>query len=190
MDTQPTQPIQPPLSPTPPQPVQPTQPAAPTQAAPQVNPSSIQTPVRYTIGMLGKSTDGVLSFDGVSVVQLVDTTTNTIVFSKQLSELGRVSRAEWALYLTVPGISKKVAVLFGNDKRYIVENGAMMPFGIAGAIGGVLRSNQLNQRSGLETWVALFKANNMINNFSPNMAVVASIVIGIIIVVVSFVVSL
>ncbi len=166
MDTQPT-----------PQPQQ-TQPQA--QAA--NSNGAIQTEVQYSVGLLAKPAKAVISYDGNGLIQLVDSTTNTAVFSKHIHEMGKVTRAEYALYMTVPGIPKKVTVMFGNAKRYITENAAGMPFGVTGAVGGVLRSNQMNKESGIEHWVAIFKANGKISNFSPNMVVVVAVILGILIV--------
>lgn len=110
-----------------------------------------------------KAYKSVISYDGNGLIQLVYSTTNTAVFSKHIHEMGKVTRAEYALYLSVPGIPKKVAVMFGNARRYITENTAGMPFGVTGAVGGLLRSNQLNKENGIEHWVAIFKANGKIS---------------------------
>lgn len=159
-----------------------------TQAGPQAA-GVVTTDITYSVGLLTPPTAGTISFDGVNMVTLIDKKTGNTVFSMPIQHLGKVTRVEYALYVNVPGM-KRVTIMFGNPRRYLTENALAMPYGTAGAVTGVVRSNQMNQRSGLQQWALIFKQYGKIRNFSPNKVVVLGLIGGVVIFIIAALISL
>lgn len=134
----------------------------------------MQTPVQYTEGMVGRTEKGAtLSYDGTGSVTLTRAD-GSVVFTKAVTELGKVRRAEFGMYLKVDG--RLVFVMFGNPLKYIGKSAGIEAAGhalgaagsIAAGYGAVKAAQHDNTVSGLEDWVEMFQAHGVMGlNASP-----------------------
>lgn len=133
----------------------------------------LETPVQFADGLGRTQRGATLSFDGTSLVTLTRED-GTVRFSTPISSLGKVRRAEFALYFKVDG--KMVTAMFGNPLKYIGKNVGIEAAGRAGGTvtsvaagyGAVKASQKDNTASGLEAWVALLQEHGVMGlNASP-----------------------
>ncbi|PKQ25281.1 MAG: hypothetical protein CVT64_10665 [Actinobacteria bacterium HGW-Actinobacteria-4] len=120
-----------------------------------VNREPLATNVTYTSGMLGRPQPGMLVFDGVDTVTLI-ADDGAVVFSKSTSTLGRVRRAEYALYFK--GEGKTIAVMFGNALTYMAASGSLLQFGVVGAVLADRNAKGHTKASGMDEWESALKA--------------------------------
>lgn len=124
----------------------------------------METAISYTVGMLGKTKEGIILYDGKETVTLKDKTTGSVVFSEAFSKLKKVRRAEFALYFKSSG--KTIAVLYGDYKSYSANVGTALSYGFTGV--ATTRANTINDASGIEDWIKIFETAGIIGlNASP-----------------------
>lgn len=154
----------------------------PSQTQQPVASTPLSNEVKYSLSLLGVSKKGTLNYDGKGNVWLIDSSTQEVVFSQPITNLGKVRRAENGLYLKPAG--QFIFVMFGDAKDYAIQSGATMNLGLGGLIFSNVRANQLNKSSGLEIWVNLLQQAGVLSaNFSPNNMTKLAVKIGVIILV-------
>ncbi len=139
----------------------------------------------YNVGWLTKNKRGTLQYNpSTQQITLTDKATLQMVFTRSVTSFTSIQRAENALYFRFD--SKTVGVSFGNLMEYMLRAGASMNLGAAGTAVTQHEANSLNQKSGIDDWVALLQQLNVsMTNFSPNRSmklafIIAAIVIGLV----------
>lgn len=162
--------VQPQPTPAPaPQPPQAQAVAQPEQGAAQPNSTYLlEASIEYGETLMARPRKAIARIDQAHTLTVSDAQTGELLLSQPVSNIKKVTRMEYALYVSPQG-KKTCALLFGNAKQYVAENGALM--GVGGIVGTAIsqvRSNQQNKASGLEDWVTYFQQQGKIRNFSPN----------------------
>ena len=137
---------------------------------------------------MGRPQKGTILYDGKGRVVLADDA-GTPVFDKPLGEIGKVRRAEWAIYLKIDG--KTVTLMFGNYKKYALTNAVLgVPIGsdlgqIVGTLAGVKLSTDWNREAGQDDWWNLLTAYNPaginatpVNNLKFGLILGGALVVG------------
>jgi hypothetical protein len=114
--------------------------------------------------MLAKAAPGTLQFDGKDRVTLTDAS-GAVVMDTTVAGLGKVKRAEYALYFYPDG--KLVFVAFGDAKAYGVAALASN-MSTPALVGASVIQHAQNKASGVEAWVTLLTERGVLKaNFGP-----------------------
>ncbi len=130
---------------------------------PTVPTTPLVTPIDYVVGMTGRPQTGTLVYDGKGRVVLADDAGEP-VFEKPLGEIGKVRRAEWAIYVKIDG--KTITLMFGDYKKYALTNAVLnAPLGsdlgqLVGTLAGMKLSTDWNRQAGQDDWWDLLTAHN------------------------------